>query len=274
MDADLQHDEALLVEMLERMQTGHQDLILGSRYLAEDGGGGLSRRRLVWSRAANLLARRILGLELTDPMSGFFMLRRDILEEIAPRLSHQGFKILADILTSAPKPLCVCEIPYSFRARLHGASKLDSQAALEFLGLLLSKSVGNVVPAKFLSFVLVGAVGILVHLTALKIALSIFGLEFAAAQTLATFVAMTSNFFLNNAVTFRDQRLTGVAALKGLLMFYAVCAVGAVSNIGVGSWLYSNEPVWWLAGFLGSALGALWNYAVSSTLVWRRFIQR
>jgi dolichol-phosphate mannosyltransferase len=81
---------------------------------------------------------------------------------------------------------------------------------------------------------------------------------------------MTSNFFLNNALTYRDQRLTGLAAVRGLLTFYAICAIGALSNIGVATWLYSNRPVWWLAGLFGSVVGAVWNYALSSTLVWRR----
>jgi dolichol-phosphate mannosyltransferase len=270
MDADLQHDEALLAEMLGRLRGGQCDLVVGSRYLADASADGLSRPRLVSSRLAGTVSRRILGVEATDPMSGFFMLRRQLVETIAPRLSTQGFKILADILASAPGKIRVSELPYRFRARLHGASKLDSQVALDFLGLLISKTTRNAIPVRFVSFLLVGASGILVHLVTLKGSLSLLGLSFAAGQTLAALVAMTSNFFLNNAVTYRDQRLTGVEALKGLLTFYVICAIGAVSNIGVATWLYSNRPVWWLAGLLGSVVGAVWNYAVSSALVWRR----
>ena len=135
--------------------------------------------------------------------------------------------------------------------------------------LLVSKATGNALPARFVSFLLVGALGVLVHLVSLKASL-ILGFEFVAAQIFATYVAMTSNFFLNNAFTYRDQRLTGGAALKGLLLFYVICAAGAVSNIGVANWLYTNKPIWWLAGLLGSFVGAVWNYAVSSTVVWRQ----
>jgi dolichol-phosphate mannosyltransferase len=269
MDADLQHDETLLSEMLRRMRSEDCDLIIASRYLAEGCAEGLSRKRLAWSRAATVLARRILGVDVTDPMSGFFMLRREVIERIAPSLSVEGFKILVDILTSARGELRVCEVPCGFRARMHGSTKLDGRVALDFLGLLVSKTTGNVLPARFVSFLLVGAFGVLVHLLSLKAFLTL-GFEFVAAQTLATLVAMTSNFFLNNTLTYRDQRLTGAGALKGLLLFYLVCTVGAASNIGVANWLYTNKPVWWLAGLLGSVVGAVWNYAVSSTIVWRR----
>jgi dolichol-phosphate mannosyltransferase len=270
MDADLQHDEAMLTEMLRPLRSGECDLVIGSRYLAHGSAEALSRRRLASSRLAGMLTRRLLGVEVTDPMSGFFMLRRELFERIAHRLAPQGFKILADILTSARGELRVRELPYQFRARLHGTSKLDTQVALDFAGLLISKATRNAVPVRFVSFLLVGASGVLVHLATLKASLALLGLSFAAAQTLATLVAMTSNFFLNNALTYRDQRLRGAAALKGLLLFYLICAVGAVSNIGVATWLYSNEPIWWLAGLLGSVVGAVWNYAVSSTVVWRR----
>jgi dolichol-phosphate mannosyltransferase len=153
---------------------------------------------------------------------------------------------------------------------MHGSSKLDSQVTLDFLGLLISKATANVVPVRFVTFAIVGVTGLFVHLATLKFGLAILGFSFPAAQTVATFAAMTSNFFLNNAVTYRDRRLTGLAAGKGLLMFIAICAVGAASNIGVATWLYANRPIWWLAGLLGSLVGAVWNFAVSSTLVWRR----
>lgn len=271
MDADLQHDEGVLVPMLELMRAGQHDLVVGSRYI---GGGsataGFSVSRQASSHFASTLARRLLGVEVTDPMSGFFLLRRDVAETIAPQLATEGFKILADILASARGRLRVAEVAYGFRPRAHGDSKLDSQVALDFLGLLLVKLTGNAIPVRFFSFALIGAFGMLVHLMALKLALSGFGLSFAAAQALATLVAMTSNFFLNNRLTYRDKRLRGIAALRGLLAFYAICALGALSNIGVATWLYSNEPIWWLAGLAGSLVGAVWNYALSSVLVWRR----
>jgi len=190
MDADLQHDERLLGEMLRRLRSEGYDVIIASRYLAEGCAKGLSSKRLVWSRAATVLARRILGVDVTDPMSGFFMLRREVIERIAPSLSVEGFKILADILTSARGKLRVCEVPYECTLSL----KLDSQVVLDFVGLLVSKATGNAVPTRFVTFLLVGALGVLVHLVSLKAFLTL-GFEFVAAQIFATLVAMTSNFF-------------------------------------------------------------------------------
>ena len=270
MDADLQHDEALLAQMLEALRANRADVVIGSRYVGTGSADGLSRGREASSRFAGFLAKTLLGAPVTDPMSGFFMLRREALDDLAPHLATQGFKILADILASARGGLRVLELPYTFRPRLHGDSKLDTQVVLDFLGLLAAKVTGNAVPVRFVSFLFVGAIGILVHLATLKLVLEGYGLSFGAAQSLATLVAMTSNFFLNNAVTYRDQRLSGWSAARGLLGFYAICAVGAVSNIGVATLFYSAEPVWWSAGLLGSVVGAVWNYALSSTLVWRR----
>ena len=269
MDADLQHDEGLLAEMLKVLRSDGADMVIGSRYVAGGEAGGFSQQRHTASRAAVWLARRVLGVDVADPTSGFFMMRRSTIDEIAPGLSTQGFKVLADILSSASTQLRVRELPYRFRERLHGSSKLDARTAFDFIGLLLSKLTGDFVSIRFVSFLFVGALGIAVHLLALKASLSLFGLGFPAAQSVATFVSMTSNFFLNNAVTYRDQKLTGAAAIRGLLFFYAICAVGAFSNIGVANWLYDNRPVWWLAGLFGSIVGVVWNYAMSTVFVWR-----
>ena len=147
------------------------------------------------------------------------------------------------------------ELTYTFRPRLHGASKLDTQVALDFIGLLIAKMTGDAIPVRFLSFVLVGAFGVVVHLAALSAAIDGLGVAFAPAQATATLISMTSNFFFNNLLTYHDQRLSGFAAFRGLVLFYAICTVGAISNIGVANWLYVNKPVWWLAGLAGSVVG-------------------
>jgi dolichol-phosphate mannosyltransferase len=270
MDADLQHDERLLPRMLAILQTGESDMVVGSRYV--EGGGsadGFSKARGAMSRAATALARQWTHVRLTDPMSGFFMMRRDRFDSLAASLSTQGFKILLDIVITAKGNLRIAEEPYVFGARQHGQSKLDAQVGLDFFGLLLAKATGGVVTPRFLSFALVGTLGLGVHLVVLRAALALLMQPFVYAQSLATFVAMTGNFFLNNQLTYRDKRLTGWPALRGLLSFYAVSAIGAVANVGAASWLYAYQPVWWLAGIAGALMGAVWNYALSNVLVWR-----
>lgn len=270
MDADLQHDEAVLPAMLAAIGNG-ADVAVGTRYSAGgDTGAGLSAYREGASRLATTLARTLLGVTISDPMSGFFMLRREIVEAAAPKLSEQGFKILLDILASTKSAPKIVELPYTFRERHSGQSKLDSLVAIEYLGLLLSKVVGDWLSVRFLLFVLVGASGLLVHLAALRLGIGAGQLGFGAAQGVATIAAMTWNFFANNQLTYRDRRLTGLAALRGLLMFYAVCSIGAFANVGVAGWLYEGHSSWWLAGTAGALMGAVFNYAASSALTWRR----
>ena len=270
MDADLQHDEQCLPQMLQHFRAG-ADLVVGTRR-TEDGvvPAGLSSVRKWGSRLATTLARRLTGVTLSDPMSGFFLIRQEAFEAIAPRLSTQGFKLLLDIVASQRHPLRVEEVPYHFRRRQHGQSKLDGLVACEYAGLLLAKVSGDLLSTRFLLFMLVGLTGLGAHLLALKGALGLPQVGFDLAQAAAAYVAMTWNFFLNNLLTYRDRRLRGLGALKGLLSFYAVCSVGAVANVGVASWIYGEHPTWWLAGTAGALMGGVFNYVASSTVTWRQ----
>jgi dolichol-phosphate mannosyltransferase len=267
MDADLQHDENLLPRMLATLKAGDTDLVVGSRYIAGGNAKAFSRSRGMMSKAAGSLARMMTRIDLTDPMSGFFMMRRDRFDPLAPSLSTAGFKILLDIVLSAKGGLRIVEEPYVFGSRTYGESKLDAQVGLDFLGLLLTKLTGGAVTPRFLSYALVGSTGVFVHLAALRLALLSF--SFPESQAIATFVAMTGNFILNNSLTFRDGRLTGFAFLRGLLGFYAISSVGALTNVGVASWFYAYQPTWWLAGLAGALMGVVWNYSMSTLLVWR-----
>ncbi len=269
MDADLQHDEALLPDMLKTLKADGLDVVIGSRYVTGGGVGDWDGRRVAISGAAGRLSRLIVKADLTDPMSGFFMMRRDAFEAAVRRLSGQGFKILLDLFASSPRPLRFRELPYTFRLRTHGESKLDALVAWEYLMLILDKWAGHVVPVRFLLFAAVGGSGVLVHFAALWAALGPGGVAFAYAQTIATFVAMTSNFVLNNLLTYRDRRLKGWGFVRGLVSFYAVCSVGVVANVGVATFVHERDTVWWLAGGAGAVIGVVWNYAASAIFTWR-----
>jgi dolichol-phosphate mannosyltransferase len=197
------------------------------------------------------------------------MIRRDRFEQLAPQLSTQGFKILLDVVATARGELRIREVPYTFGSRLHGESKLDSMVALDFLGLILAKLTNDVISLRFLLFALVGSIGLVVHFVALFVGLEA-ALPFAEAQGIAAFCAMTSNFLLNNFLTYRDQRLKGARILQGLILFYLVCSVGLLANVGVAFSVYDNEPIWWLAGAAGALMGVVWNYAMSGLFVWRK----
>jgi dolichol-phosphate mannosyltransferase len=268
-DADLQHDETQLSKMLALLQGGEFDLVVGSRYIEGGSADSFDRQRAGASALATEVAKRVLRVKIADPMSGFFMIRRDRFEQLAPQLSTQGFKILLDIVATAHGKLRVKEIPYTFGSRQHGESKLDSMVALDFLGLVLAKLTRDVVSLRFLLFAMVGSIGLIVHFVALYIALEAFDWPFPEAQACGALSAMTSNFILNNFLTYRDQRLRGLAILRGLLLFYLVCSVGLLANVGVAFSVYDQEPIWWLAGAAGALMGVVWNYAMSGLFVWR-----
>lgn len=268
-DADMQHDESKLAAMLRAIEREGAELVIGTRYAGEGSTGEWSQGREVISRFAGWVAERVMPQRLSDPMSGFFMMRRDLFVEIAPRLSALGFKILLDIILSAGRPLAVAEVPYTFRPRHAGESKLDSAVALEFVIQILDRICGRWIPPRLILFGLVGGLGLIVHLVVLRTALAL-GLPFGNGQTAAVAVAILFNFVLNNLITYRDRRHKTLGAwLKGLAGFYLVCSAGAVANVGVGVMVFAAEPRWWLAGIAGVAVGSLWNFCASTLLVWR-----
>ena len=268
-DGDLQHDETRLPVMLDALRGGDYDIAVASRHVEGGDNAGLaSRWRHVLSGVGIRLAQWFLPTRLTDPMSGFFMLPRPLFEELAHHLTGQGFKILLDIMLSAPAPPRVIEIPTEFRSRVAGTSKLDALVLMQFAGVLLDKVVGGLLPLRFVSFALVGAVGVLVHLSVLVMLHKTTVATFEWDQTLATFVAMVFNFQVNNMVTYSDQRLRGPRLWRGLLVFMLVCGLGAIANIGIAQTLYNTSMQWTIAGATGAVIGVVWNYAVSATLVW------
>jgi dolichol-phosphate mannosyltransferase len=247
MDADLQHEETLLPAMLRTLRQGEADVAIGSRYVAGGGIGGWDARRAGMSQFATRLGRLILKSPVSDPMSGFFMLRREAFDASVRRLSAVGF-----------------------RQRLAGESKLDSLVAWEYVVLIADKTVGRYVPVRFISFALIGLLGLGVHLFVLWITLHVLDAPFPAAQASATGVAMIGNYTLNNALTYRDRRLTGWRFVRGLLSFILICGIGAVANVGLASFLFGNgRSSWWVAGIAGAVMSSVWNYAVSAVFTWR-----
>lgn len=270
MDGDLQHDPKIIPTMLGLLKKSDAELVVGSRYI--DGGGteNWSKDRMIISRFATRLGYAVVPPTLSDPMSGFFMLRRPLLDDVVHHLSCLGFKILLDIFASAGRPVPFREVPFVFRARTAGESKLDSQVMWEYLMLLADKLVGRYIPIRFLSFGLIGSLGVALHLAVVTIAYRVMSLDFVAAQATAAGITMVSNYALNNVLTYRDKRRRGIQWLTGLASFFAVCSVGAIANVGVAAYLFGQRSQWMLAAIAGVLVAAVWNYAVSSVYTWGR----
>ncbi|NJL31814.1 MAG: glycosyltransferase family 2 protein [Phycisphaerales bacterium] len=269
MDADLQHDESLLPKMYDRVRQGDLDIMVASRFAKGADLGNFANNRQAISHTGIKLSQYLTKANLTDPLSGFFMLRRELLDEVVHNLSAQGFKILLDIFTSAGRPLKFEEVPLRFGERHSGESKLDTLVMLEFLMLLGDKTIGRWLPLRFILFIMVGLVGMGVHLVILATAFRMLGMSFYNAQILATVVAMLGNYHFNNQFTYRDLRLKGRKYWMGLLSFILACSLGALINLTIASYLYEQTIPWAMAGVLGAVVGSVWNYGVTSALTWR-----
>lgn len=269
-DADMQHDERVLPTMLRILHNEQADVVIGTRYQGGGSTGEWNATRVRMSRFATRLARLVTKAPLSDPMSGFFMIRRTAFEQAVRRLSGEGYKILLDLFASAPTELRFAEVPYTFRPRHAGESKLDSAVLWEYLLLLVDKTFGRFIPARFLLFSLVGFSGLIVHFSVLWILFKALNVTFGVAQTVATFVAMTTNFLFNNTFTYRDRRKHGWAFLTSLLSFYVICSIGVVGNVGVANFFFEKNYSWLLSGLVGALVGTVWNYAASSVFTWRK----
>jgi dolichol-phosphate mannosyltransferase len=270
MDADMQHDERVLCEMLRRLREDELDLVVASRNIAGGGMPEFAKRRVWLSNLGKRLSRICSAHQLSDPMSGFFMIRFQAFERIAHRLSGVGFKILLDIVSSARPDLRIGEVPYEFRNREYGESKLDCMVGLEYIQLLFDKRLGSVVNGRFVLYCMVGAMGVVAQLGMLRMLMYLAGAGFAQAQAVATAVVMILNYVLNNAVTYRDRRLRGAAFWRGLLTYCMACGLGLVVNVAVSNECFYHGVPWMLAAVSGLLFSAMWNFAVTSITTWRQ----
>ena len=273
MDADHQHDPKLLVAMLAAVKSGEAEVAVASRFAegaSMEEWGRPDREKL--SSVANMLARKLTGVELSDPMSGFFLLPSATARALVPNLSGIGFKILLDLLATSQTPLKVKDFPMNFSARRSGESKLDRAIALDFLAGLYDKSFGRVIPTRFALFGTVGLIGVGVHMAILYAFLLFGGANFSWSQAVATFGAMTFNFWLNNFLTYRDRRLKEPKRVFwGWVSFIAACSIGAFANVAVATTLHDRGLHTVLAALVGIGIGSVWNYALSSRFVWGRY---
>lgn len=268
MDADMQHDEKILPEMLRLLKEGDLDLVVGSRNIAGGSMGEFKASRVRLSNVGRWASSLVCPADLSDPMSGFFILRRTFLHEVVHSLSNVGFKILLDIVASSPRPVRFAEVPYTFRTRSFGESKLDILTGVEYLQLLLDKLIGSWIPVRYLLFGFVGSLGVAVTVGVHAVLINLAGLGFEAALISASAIAIVGNFVLNNAFTFRAFKLQGRGFAVGLLLFSAVCSIGLVANWQIAGILRRVDWPSYLAATCGIMAGSLWNYWTTSIVVW------
>ena len=269
MDGDGQHDPAVLMRLYELLQDEDADVAVGSRYM-EGGPSGLTGYRAALSRAGTHLVSMMLGLKLADPLSGLFLVRRDWVDAVRPRLSGVGFKILVDTIASGKRRPVVVQSPTALRPRGSGESKLDARVAADLAALLVEKRTGGLLSARFVLFAGVGLSGMAVNLAVLTGAELMGARSYPLAAATATLVAMVWNFLLNNVLTFRERRLRGAAFWRGLTMFCLASAAGGVLAEGVGIGALRLHASWAVAGILGAVAGGVMNYLLASRLSWIR----
>jgi dolichol-phosphate mannosyltransferase len=269
MDADLQHDESILPTMLDRLRLEALDLVVGTRNANGGSMGAFSSARVLMSRLGQRISQSIMRSELSDPMSGFFLLKRSFFLEVVHGLHGGGFKILLDIVSTSVRPIRMAEVGYCFRARKFGSSKLDFSIAFEYFSMIMNKLSNGLIPTRFVTFSIVGTLGLLVHFSMLGLMFQVMHFDFVVSQGAATASAMICNFFINDLITFRDRRLHGIQKLIGLVVFCLGCTVGGFVNVCFASLLFRSGVLWYIAAFGGTIVSASWNYSISDLFAWR-----
>ncbi len=274
MDADGQHDETILPDMLERVRGG-DEVCVGSREAAGGSYGTFSRKRLLMSRGARWLAGRMLGESVGDPMSGYFAMSREFMLRTIGEVNPQGFKILLEFIARG-RPGRVSEVGYTFRDRLHGATKLNATVALEYLLALVDLRFGWLVPNQFVKFGLVGLTGSLVNFAGFAAAQAA-GAPIPLAVLVGVELAILWTYTANNFFTFTPMSFRGRDFVLGLALYQLVCCYGLVVQLSVVQTLLSSFPVLstnlgtlYLAYLAGVVFAAVGNYFLHSYYTWNR----
>lgn len=273
MDGDLQHDEGILPELYRRVAEGEADIASASRFLEDHASEGLANdTRLQISHTGISAANKFFGLHLTDPLTGFFAMRRADLERTAPDLSGLGFKILLDLITSMDPAPRVSEVPFRFRPRVAGESKLDHRVMYDFGLFFLERSVSRVVPipGTWLSLAVVSALGVVIHLALIVPAVSVLGVPFIPAQLAATLVSLFATFSMNNLLSRGDSTLQGRRFWMGFAVFGLLSAAGVAANVGVAALIHtgSNHLVYVVPAIAGAIISVPWNFAANKAFAY------
>lgn len=269
MDADLQHPPEVIPDLLKAIDNG-ADMAIASRYVRGGSCEGWGLIRRITSRGAIFIAHVLLPLtrKIKDPMAGFFVFKKQAIA--SADLHPTGYKILLEILMEG-KFQSIAEVPYTFKTRGSGQSKLNARQQIDYLKHIYSLMQRTGELLRFAKFCLVGGSGIGVNEGLLWLLREQAGLPLPIASAIAVEMSIISNFLFNNFFTFRDRRSSGAkSTLNRLLKFNLVSLAGLGINVGILSlftnvvglhYLYSN--------LIGIAVAAIWNYTLSTWWTWR-----
>lgn len=285
MDADLQHDEAILPGLLKAVNQEGFDLAVGSR-AAEDGSfGEFSRLRRFISWTATMLAKMLLPVNVKDPMSGYFMVSREVFQQAEEKINPLGFKILLEFLGRVPG-LRVKEVGYTFRNRVHGETKLSGSVIRNYIVALMDLRFGHLVSPIFILYCLVGASGIIVYMltVALGDALGmplirdVWPAPFNALPSswlLGFGLSVTNNYVWNNYITFHERRHKSLALVSGFATFFLISLIGlliqtSVSYLLAATGLFAAHAGSGINRAIGITVAVITNYYLNLNFTWRK----
>ena len=272
MDADGQHEPNSIINGLKKFNNKNIDIIIGSRFLEESIIKGLSSKRESGSSIANFLARITLHStykKLTDYMTGFILLKRNSCIKYIEKIDVNGFKFLYELLSLSKGKLTVIEIPLVFGLREFGQSKLDLAVIWDFLISLIHNFFGRIIPRRAFSFALVGLIGVFVQMFVIYFLIGVTDFDFEKVLPIGVILAATSNYIINNILTFRSSKLSGKNFYFGLFKFLLVASLPIIANIGVANLFYNQlSSNTFIAQIAGIFVVFIWNYAASSRVVW------
>ena len=274
LDGDGQHDPICVLDMVNEIIKSNADLVIGSRFLDSSKLKGLSEKRSIGSKIANQASRISLPKNyslITDYLSGCFCINKVNTEKLIRKIEINGFKFLYELLSLSKGRLNIIEVPLVFKLRKYGNSKLDLAIVWDFLISILHNFSFRIVPRRAISFGLVGLSGVFIQLSLTLILTRIFLLEFSKVLPFSVVCAATSNFLINNQLTFRNNRLRNFSLFKGLLKFLLVASLPVIANVGITTAFYKYISAdTFIAQLAGIAIVYAWNYMASSLFVWNR----
>ncbi len=269
-DADLQHPPDVIPNLLREIWNG-ADVAVATRYIEGGGTKGWSFSRKMVSKGATFLSHLLLPVtrNVKDPMSGFFLLRRDVLDGV--KLMPIGYKILLEVLAKG-RADSVVAVPYVFTERVAGKTKFNLREQLNYLKHLYHLSQVDKEIRRFFKFCLVGTSGVFVNMGLLWLLTETAGFYYLISAIFAIEASIISNFTLNELWTFRDRRGgTARSVLARALKFNLVSAAGVGINLTILYGLTEAFGLYYLASnLIGIAAATLWNFGLSYLWTWHR----